>query len=240
MCQIFLKSRSLSLLETSGPVHACNWITLPFFVFGGTHTALNSLTLHGPVSVVSCVKSCVWLMDGACLPCLVVWGWGTLLVCHVRSVPIVSLNCQHENFDLQEARVIKLLSTAEIVRPGNYVDSSWNVMAHGNAREGKWRENWRMEWVASTLHTTSEHGVSSITTADAHTSAASSRLNWRLRRFKWARPFHRKTKSRFCACAITFQLASTAQPVCAANVMYCSSCVPVHVYDSAKPYICRF
>ena len=36
-----------------------------------------------------------------------------------------------------------------------------------------------MQWVASTLHTTSEHGVSSITTADAHTSAASSRLNWR-------------------------------------------------------------
>jgi len=37
--------------------------------------------------------------------------------------------------------------------------------------------NWRMEWVASTLYTTSKHGVSSITTADAHTSAASSRLN---------------------------------------------------------------
>jgi len=36
-----------------------------------------------------------------------------------------------------------------------------------------------MQWVASTLHTTSEHGVSSITTADANTSAASSRLNWR-------------------------------------------------------------
>jgi hypothetical protein len=28
-------------------------------------------------------------------------------------------------------------------------------------------------------HTTSEHGVSSITNADAHTSAASSLLNWR-------------------------------------------------------------
>jgi len=27
-----------------------------------------------------------------------------------------------------------------------------------------------MKWVASTLHTTSEHGVTSITTADAHTS----------------------------------------------------------------------
>jgi len=88
------------------------------------------------------------------------------------------------------------------------LESSWNVMAHGDAREGKWRGNWRMEWVASTLHTTSEHGVSSINTADAHTSAASSRLNWRPRRFKWTRPFLRKTKSGFCACAIIFQLAS--------------------------------
>jgi len=59
------------------------------------------------------------------------------------------------------------------------IESSWNVMAHGHAREGKWSGNWRMEFIANTLHTTSEHGVSSITTADAHTSAASSRLNWR-------------------------------------------------------------
>jgi len=63
-----------------------------------------------------------------------------------------------------------------------------------------------MEWVATTLHTASEHGVSSITTADSHTSAAGSRLNWRPRRFKWTCPFRRKTKSGFCACAITFQL----------------------------------
>ena len=67
-----------------------------------------------------------------------------------------------------------------------------------------------MEWVASTLHTTSEHGVSSITTADAYTSAASSRMNLGPSRFKWIRPFRRKTKSGFCACAITFQLASTS------------------------------
>jgi len=58
------------------------------------------------------------------------------------------------------------------------LDSSWNVMAYGNAWERNWKGNWRMEWVASTLHTTSEHDVSSITTADAHTSAVSSRLNW--------------------------------------------------------------
>jgi hypothetical protein len=82
-------------------------------------------------------------------------------------------------------------------------------MAHGDAREGKWRGNWRMEWVSSTLHTTSEHGVSSTTTADAHTSAASCRLNWRPCQFKWTRPFRRKTESGFCACAITFQTQST-------------------------------
>jgi len=66
-----------------------------------------------------------------------------------------------------------------------------------------------MEWVASTLHATSELDVSSITTADAHNSAASSRMNWRPRRFKWTRPFRRKTKSGFFACAITFQTQST-------------------------------
>ena len=84
----------------------------------------------------------------------------------------------------------------------------------------KWRGNWRMEWVASTLHTTSEHGVSSITSSDAHTSAASSRLNWRPCRFKWTRPFRRKTKSGFCACAITFQTQSTLS--CASAKSECS------------------
>ena len=85
-------------------------------------------------------------------------------------------------------------------------ESGWNVMAHGDVREGKWKGNWRMEWVAGTLRTTSEHGVFSITTADAHNSAASCRQNWPLlRRFKWTRPFGWKTKSGLCACAIAFQ-----------------------------------
>ena len=64
------------------------------------------------------------------------------------------------------------------------IGSSRNVMTHGDAPEGKWMGNWPMQWVASTLHTTSEHVVSSITTADAHTSAASSRPNWRPYWFK--------------------------------------------------------
>ena len=90
-----------------------------------------------------------------------------------------------------------------------WVESSWNVMAHGDAQVGKWRRNWRMDWVASTLYTTPEHLVSSIITADGHTSAASSRLNWRPRRFKWTRPFRRQTKYGFCSCAITFQTQSS-------------------------------
>jgi len=90
---------------------------------------------------------------------------------------------------------------------------SWNVMAHGDTREEKWRGNWRMQWVASTLHTTSKHGVSSINTADAHTSAASSRLNWRPPAdLKGLVRFARKTKSGFCVCAINFQKQSTTGP----------------------------
>ena len=58
-------------------------------------------------------------------------------------------------------------------------------------------------------HATFQRGVSSITTADAHTSAASSRLNWRPHRFEWTRPFRGETKSGFCACAIRFRTSST-------------------------------
>ena len=107
------------------------------------------------------------------------------------------------------------------------VESGWNVMAHGDAREGKWRGKWRMEWVACTLHTTSGLDVSSITTADAHSSAASSRLNRHPRRFKWTRPFRRKMKSGFCACAITFKMQSTTS--------WCSNIHDVHQWRTLKP-----
>ena len=121
------------------------------------------------------------------------------------------------------------------------VDSSWNVMAHGDAREGKWRGNCRMEWLSSTLHTTSEHGVSSIATADAHTSAASSRLHWSPRRFKWTSMFRRKTKSGFCACAITFQLAPTSQfqlywNFCCVEYIKCS----IYIQPDCVPFVRKY
>ena len=83
-----------------------------------------------------------------------------------------------------------------------------NVMAHGDALEGKWRGNRRLERVATTLvlclGTWSIHGRP----ADLH-STASSRLNWLPRRFKWTRAFLWKTKSGFCACVVTFQTCYT-------------------------------
>jgi len=50
-----------------------------------------------------------------------------------------------------------------------------------------------MEWVAITLHTTSEHGVSSITTSDgAHLACQQSTELTPTGRFKWTRPFRTK------------------------------------------------
>ena len=117
------------------------------------------------------------------------------------------LGAKHDRSDHYSATFAGSLGNVQLSRLR--LDSSWNVMAHDVTREGNWGGNGRMEWVASTFHTTSEHGVSSVTIADAHTSTASSQLNWCPRRFKWTRPFRRKTKSCFCMCAIKFQLAYT-------------------------------
>ena len=84
----------------------------------------------------------------------------------------------------------------------------------------RWRTRGEVKGKLANGVGTWEHGVSSITTADAqHTSAASSRLNCSPPpcRFKWTRPFRRKTKSGFCACAITFQTQSTN---CCINTVY--------------------
>ena len=53
----------------------------------------------------------------------------------------------------------------------------WNVVAHGDAREGEMKGKLANGVGSQYSQTTSERGVSSITKADAHTSAASSRLN---------------------------------------------------------------
>jgi len=118
-------------------------------------------------------------------------------------------------FDLSVVRTQVVQATSHIfLCPSSKVESSWNVMAHGDAREGKWRGSKGMEWVTSKRHVTAEHRLAravQILQADVHSSPAISRLNWRPRRFKWTRTFRQKTKSGFCACAITFQTQSTCE-----------------------------
>jgi hypothetical protein len=92
-------------------------------------------------------------------------------------------------------------------------------MAHGDAPEGKWRGIFGMEWVASTLYTTSELGISSITTA-----MRTPRLlvvDWTdVPTFKCTSPFRRKTKSGFCACSITFRTHSSTYCYASLSFIY--------------------
>ena len=88
-----------------------------------------------------------------------------------------------------------------------------NLVAHGDAREEKWRGKRRMEWVAkqSSLSLGTVHPVLLQSfSPDPHSKKASTRLNWHLRRYKCTRPFRWKTESGFCACAITFRFHSNS------------------------------
>jgi len=71
-----------------------------------------------------------------------------------------------------------------------------------------------MEWVASSLALYIGTRSIQLLSADLHSSAASSRLNWHPRRFKWTRPFRWKTKSGFCTCAVTFRTCCTKYTGC--------------------------
>ena len=66
-------------------------------------------------------------------------------LCHVctHDCPHITIREQFNGFSWKLVSKVSLKSVD--------VESSWNLMAHGDAREGKWRGNWRMEWVASTL-----------------------------------------------------------------------------------------
>ena len=59
-----------------------------------------------------------------------------------------------------------LLLPHRAVYATNYLSASveavWNLMAHGDAWEGKWRGNRRLERVATTLALCSEHGLSMV------------------------------------------------------------------------------
>jgi hypothetical protein len=83
--------------------------------------------------------------------------------------------------------VIKFIN-AKFIR--GVVDSSWNVTAHGDAREGKVTNGVGSQYSSYYLGTWC---IQHYCRWWAHLGCASSRLNWRPpRRFKWTRPFRPK------------------------------------------------
>ena len=94
-----------------------------------------------------------------------------------------------------------------------YIKSQyWNVMAHGDVWEWKWRGNWRMEWVASTLHSTSEHatiGSRGVRISGSNAGYTMFRGSVRVQATRSIRQFPLHFPSRASPCAITFQLDST-------------------------------
>ena len=105
--------------------------------------------------------------------------------------------------DLRSVRIttaLRAYGVLELVR---------NLVEHGDARERKWRGNWRMEWVASTL-TPPPNVVYPALLKLMRTSRLPA-VDWTdaPHRFKWTRPFRGKMKSGFCACAITFRTSYT-------------------------------
>jgi hypothetical protein len=70
----------------------------------------------------------------------------SLLVC--RKSPLHPLN---QTGQLVSRQTFYHFHAHSVTKKLDNVESSWNLMAHGDAREGKWRGNRRMEWVASTL-----------------------------------------------------------------------------------------
>ena len=94
-------------------------------------------------------------------------------------------------------------------------------MAHGDAREGKWRGNWRMQWVASTL--TPPPNVVYPALLKLMRTTRLPVVDWTdaPHRFKWNRPFRGKTSSGFCACAITFRTSYTTHNTEEGGCMSC-------------------
>ena len=86
------------------------------------------------------------------------------------------------------------------------VEMWWHTVTHGRGSEGE-----TGEWSGYSSHYLGTWCIQHYYRWCAHLGCASSRLNWRPPAdLNGLVRFARKTKSGFCVCAITFQLASTA------------------------------
>ena len=136
----------IRLSEWAGQCIA-HWLTnhWPWSAYMSLYTAHNYICLY----TSNKLKHMTWICSHT--------KEGNTLICNQWYQQMVKLNCILQPFNVNRRTVFFRLKL-------KCDGTRWR-------KEGKWRRSWRMQWVASTLHTTSEHGVSSITTADAHTSA---------------------------------------------------------------------
>ena len=117
--------------------------------------------------------------------------------------------------------------------------SSWNMMAHGDAREGNWRGvgNQYPSYYLGTWY------IQHCYRRCAHFGCQQSTELTPPCRFKWTRPFRRKTKSGFCACDITFQTQSNTLPFTAGVNPSVSFIVFIRhateVFQEAQPWTVR-
>ena len=143
---------------------------------------------------------------------------------------------------LQAVSFSQLLKTAVVwivMQPGrldrNSGDSSWNVMAHGDARRGSERETGECSgWPV--LFTLPRNMVYPALLPLMRTPRlASNRLNWRpSANLNGLIRFAERRKFCFCACAITFQLVSTWTDFLA------SFFLPYLIYSSVSKFFKTF
>ena len=128
---------------------------------------------------------------------------------------------------------------------GMKLDSSWNVMAHGDTREGKWRGKLAngvgSQYPSHYLGTRCiQHYYRCWRTprlpAVDWTDAPRADLNGLVL-------FARKTKSGFCACAIIFQTQSTSVSILFSNTLNVLSSLnarQTHIQQQEKLPVCTF
>ena len=140
-------SGSLTLLEPSGSVQACNGIALPLPLLDGWLSTSRPGSFTPGKDPVPIVQGAVWATGPVWTGANRCTNWALTAHCHNKII-LIKLSVISDFYRL--TFLLALPSLSRLI--AWIVLSSWNVMVHGDAREGKQRRNWRLEYpVLSTL-----------------------------------------------------------------------------------------
>jgi len=142
--------------------------------YNGTFEKLLIITMKTPFWWNPwCVETCRWI--------------DKMLRTHIVVITVGAINSytMRGTFNMKIKALYCIYLVRRLVETSCYRESGHcsSRTVHLKCDGTRWHTGGEVKWKLAngvcSLHTTSEHGVSSITTADAHTSATSSRLNWR-------------------------------------------------------------